>query len=153
MKLQSLFEVLSTHGMFLSFSSVCVLSFWHTHLRMSRDPRVSLVELDKYLEKTQKKEWKENQERKESQRTNNNQANDCCFLGDVKLEVLQEELRQRELMDLGGEKSFPFLFSQSKVICFSPTPSLSQWSTQQVLGRCIWISKLINFFLPWERNG
>ena len=112
MKLQSLSEVLSTHGMFPYFSSVCVLLFQHTHLHVSRDPRVSLVELDKYLDKTQKKEWKENQERKENQRTNNNQANDCSFRGDVKTERLQEELRLRELMDLGEEKSFPFLFSQ-----------------------------------------
>lgn len=34
----------------------------------------------------------------------------CIFLGDVKTEKFEEELRLRELMDLGGEKGFPVSF-------------------------------------------
>ena len=32
----------------------------------------------------------------------------CIFLGDGKTEKFEEELRLRELMDLDGEKAFPF---------------------------------------------
>lgn len=59
-------------------------------------------------QKTKKK--KEEERRKENPKPNNNHANNCFFLWDIKTEKFQEELRQRELMSLGREKSFPFLF-------------------------------------------
>lgn len=82
---------------YISTVSVC-FHFGTPHLRLSRRVRVSLVELDKYFEKTKGKK-----KRKENQRANS-QAKSCLFyLGVIKIETFQEELRQRELMDLGKE--------------------------------------------------
>lgn len=78
------------------------------------------------MQKKKKEERNENQERKENQRMNNHQVNNCVFLGDVKIEMFQEELRQRA-SGLGVEKRAFHLFSyESEVTCFSPALSLSK---------------------------
>lgn len=88
---------------YISTVSVC-FHFGTPNLRMSR--HISLAELGKYFEKTNGKKKKE----KRKPKNKHNQANSCFFLGDVKIEMFQEELRLRELTDLGGEKSIMFLF-------------------------------------------
>lgn len=60
----------------------------------------------KYHEKNLKKKKKE----KKTKRQTTVQLTTCIFLGDVKTEKLEEELRLRELMHLGGEKGFPVFF-------------------------------------------
>lgn len=53
------------------------------------------------FENTKKEKRNGNQERKENQRTNNHPVNNYVFLGDVKIEMFQEELRQSGLVGLG----------------------------------------------------
>lgn len=60
----------------------------------------------KHHEKNLKKKKKEKKTKKQT----TVQLTKCIFLGDVKTEKLEEELRLRELMDLGGEKGFPVFF-------------------------------------------
>lgn len=59
-----------------------------------------------YHEKNVKKKKKEKKTKKQT----TVKLTMCIFLGDVKTEKFVEELRLRELMDLGGEKGFPVFF-------------------------------------------
>lgn len=74
---------------YMSTVSAC-FHFGTPNLRMSR--HVNLVEsvstLKRQVERKKKKERKPKNE--------HNQANSYFFLGDVKIEMFQEELRQRE---------------------------------------------------------
>lgn len=58
----------------------------------------------KYHEKNLKKKRKE----KKTPKQTTVKLTMCIFLGDGKTEKFEEELRLRELMDLDGEKGFPF---------------------------------------------
>lgn len=100
--LESIFEVLNTHGTVSAFQ-LGLCAFILAQLRTSGDLLSNSTELAKYHEKNLKRRGK-----KRNPKQTTVKLTMCIFLGDGKTESLEEELRLRELMDLDGEKGFPF---------------------------------------------